>query len=111
MVAIVGPANVGKSTLLNHLLGEERAIVSSRPGTTRDTVEGHAVFGGRSVRLVDTAGIRDSEDVIELEGISKTKQKIQDANLVLLVVDGSDEDSPAVLRDLILKITCPLLLL
>ena len=107
MVAIVGPANVGKSTLLNHLLGEERAIVSSRPGTTRDTVEGHAVFGGRSVRLVDTAGIRDSEDVIELEGISKTKQKIQDANLVLLVVDSSDEDSPAVLKDLIPQIACP----
>ena len=107
MVAIVGPANVGKSTLLNRLLGEERAIVSSRPGTTRDTVEGQAVFGGRSVRLVDTAGLRESEDAIELEGMGKTKQKIQDADLVLVVVDGSNIEAPDVLEEITANLRCP----
>lgn len=89
-VAIVGPPNVGKSSLLNRLLREERAIVSSVPGTTRDIVEGSAVWDGVMVTLVDTAGVRETSDPVEQEGIRRTKSAQEDADLVLHVLDASD---------------------
>ncbi len=87
-VAIVGEPNVGKSTLLNALLNEERAIVSEIAGTTRDTIEDELVIGGIGFRFIDTAGIRDTEDVIESIGIKKTFEKIEQAQVVLFLVDG-----------------------
>jgi tRNA modification GTPase len=88
-VLILGRPNVGKSSLLNRLLGESRAIVSEIPGTTRDTIEEVLVLGGVPLRLIDTAGMRDSDHPVEVEGISRAKAKIDGADLVLLVVDGS----------------------
>ena len=82
-VAIVGEPNVGKSTLLNALLNEERAIVSEIAGTTRDTIEDELVIGGIGFRFIDTAGIRDTEDVVESIGIKKTFEKIEQAQVVL----------------------------
>jgi tRNA modification GTPase len=82
-VAIVGEPNVGKSTLLNALLNEERAIVSEIAGTTRDTIEDELVIGGIGFRLIDTAGIRETKDVIESIGIKKTFEKIEQAQVVL----------------------------
>ncbi len=87
-VAIVGEPNVGKSTLLNALLNEERAIVSEIAGTTRDTIEDELVIGGIGFRFIDTAGIRETEDVVESIGIRKTFEKIEQAQVVLLLVDG-----------------------
>ncbi len=87
-VAIVGEPNVGKSTLLNALLNEERAIVSHIAGTTRDTIEDELVIGGIGFRFIDTAGIRETEDHIESIGIKKTFEKIEQAQVVLLLVDG-----------------------
>ncbi|MBC7642968.1 MAG: tRNA uridine-5-carboxymethylaminomethyl(34) synthesis GTPase MnmE [Flavobacterium sp.] len=87
-VAIVGEPNVGKSTLLNALLNEERAIVSEIAGTTRDTIEDELVIGGIGFRFIDTAGIRATENVIEGLGIKKTFEKIEQAQVVLLLVDG-----------------------
>jgi len=88
-VAIVGRPNVGKSSLLNALLRENRAIVTEVPGTTRDTLEEAAEVGGLMVRLVDTAGIRHTEDVVEREGIQRARRAIAQADLVLLVLDGA----------------------
>jgi tRNA modification GTPase len=82
-VAIVGEPNVGKSTLLNALLNEERAIVSEIAGTTRDTIEDELVIGGIGFRFIDTAGIRETADVIESLGIQKTFEKIEQAQVVL----------------------------
>ena len=82
-VAIVGEPNVGKSTLLNALLNEERAIVSEIAGTTRDTIEDELVIGGIGFRFIDTAGIRETQDVIESIGIRKTFEKIEQAQVVL----------------------------
>ncbi len=87
-VAIVGEPNVGKSTLLNALLNEERAIVSDIAGTTRDTIEDELVIGGIGFRFIDTAGIRDTQDVIEGLGIKKTFEKIEQAQVVLLLVES-----------------------
>ena len=87
-VAIVGEPNVGKSTLLNALLNEERAIVSEIAGTTRDTIEDELVIGGIGFRFIDTAGIRDTEDVIESIGIKKTFEKIEQAQVVLYLFDS-----------------------
>ena len=86
-VAIVGPPNAGKSSLLNALLGVERAIVSDVPGTTRDTVEDMATVAGFPVVLVDTAGIRESTDAIELEGMRRSRDAARAADMVLEVAD------------------------
>lgn len=89
-VAIVGKPNVGKSTLLNTLLKEERAIVSEIAGTTRDTIEDTLTLDGVTFRFIDTAGLRETSDVIEKLGIRKTYQKIEQASIVLLMVDAAD---------------------
>ncbi|GAA0872148.1 tRNA uridine-5-carboxymethylaminomethyl(34) synthesis GTPase MnmE [Gangjinia marincola] len=88
-VAIVGEPNVGKSTLLNALLNEERAIVSEIAGTTRDTVEDEITIGGMGFRFIDTAGIRATEDVVENIGIKKTFEKIDQAQVVIYLIDAS----------------------
>ncbi len=88
-VAIVGEPNVGKSTLLNALLNEERAIVSEIAGTTRDTIEDEITIGGFGFRFIDTAGIRVTEDVVEAIGIKKTFEKIGKAQVVIYLVDGA----------------------
>ena len=96
-VAIVGAPNSGKSTLLNALLQDDRAIVSDVPGTTRDTVEETCVLDGVLFRFIDTAGIRSSDDEVELLGIERTFRKISEAEIVLGVVDATD--SPAAVDD------------
>ncbi|MGO4921027.1 tRNA uridine-5-carboxymethylaminomethyl(34) synthesis GTPase MnmE [Maribacter spongiicola] len=88
-VAIVGEPNVGKSTLLNAFLNEERALVSDIAGTTRDTIEDEISIGGIGFRFIDTAGIRETQDVVEGMGIKRTFEKIEQAQVVLLLVDGS----------------------
>ncbi len=90
-VVIVGKPNVGKSSLLNALLKEDRAIVTAIPGTTRDVISELANFKGIPVRLVDTAGYHISEDTIELEGIKRTRIEMSEADLLLLVIDTSAE--------------------
>jgi tRNA modification GTPase len=89
-VAIVGEPNVGKSTLLNALLNEERAIVSEIAGTTRDTIEDELVIGGIGFRFIDTAGIRETKDVVESIGIKKTFEKIEQALVVVYLLDSSE---------------------
>ena len=94
-VAIVGKPNVGKSSILNALLNEDKAIVSDIKGTTRDVVEGKFVLNGVVINLFDTAGIRESDDIIEGIGINKSIKKLNDADLVIAVFDNStfdDED-------------------
>ena len=88
-VAIVGEPNVGKSTLLNSLLNEERAIVSEIAGTTRDTIEDELVINGIGFRFIDTAGIRETKDVVESIGIKKTFEKIEQAQVVIFLMDSS----------------------
>lgn len=103
-VAIAGKPNVGKSSLMNALLGEERAIVTSIPGTTRDTIEESANIGGIPLVLTDTAGIRDTEDVIEKIGIRKSHEEMEAADLLILVMDGSkalEEADEQELREMI----------
>ena len=92
-VAIIGEPNAGKSTLLNALLNEERAIVSDIAGTTRDTVEDEMVIDGIRYRFIDTAGIRKTDDTIESLGIERTMQKAEQADVVLLLFDASTYDS------------------
>jgi len=87
-VAIIGEPNVGKSTLLNALLNEERAIVSEIAGTTRDTIEDELSIGGIGFRFIDTAGIRETQDVVESIGIKKTYEKIEQSQVVLFLFDG-----------------------
>jgi tRNA modification GTPase len=89
-VAIAGRPNVGKSSLLNALLRENRAIVTEVPGTTRDTVEEAAEVGGVVLRLTDTAGIRTTADRVEKEGIARSRRALDEADLVLLLLDGSE---------------------
>lgn len=88
-VAIVGEPNVGKSTLLNALLNEERAIVSDIAGTTRDTIEDELVIDGIGFRFIDTAGIRETKDVVESIGIQKTFEKIEQAQVVIYLFESS----------------------
>jgi tRNA modification GTPase len=89
-VAIIGKPNSGKSTLLNALLMEERAIVSEIPGTTRDTIEDTIVIDGIEYRFIDTAGLRDTSDIIEVMGIRKTHEKINQASVILMIDEISD---------------------
>jgi tRNA modification GTPase len=89
VVAIAGPANAGKSTLLNRLARREAAIVSPHPGTTRDVIEVHLDLGGYPVTLLDTAGIRDSHDPVEQEGVRRAAARAATADLVLWVIDAS----------------------
>ena len=86
---IVGKPNAGKSSLLNVLLGEERAIVTDIAGTTRDILEEHVSLQGVSLNIVDTAGIRDTEDVIEKIGVDRAKENMKSADLVIYVIDSS----------------------
>ena len=90
-VAIAGPANAGKSTLLNALCGEERAIVSDIAGTTRDSIEEVCVINGIRFRFIDTAGIRDTDETIEKLGIERTYRHMQKADIVLIMLDGSED--------------------
>jgi tRNA modification GTPase len=87
---ILGRPNVGKSSLMNAMLGEARAIVTEIPGTTRDTLEESMVLGGFPIRLIDTAGVRDTDNLIEQEGVRRAKDKVGMADLVLLVLDASE---------------------
>ncbi len=89
-VAIIGEPNVGKSTLLNVLLNEERALVSDIAGTTRDTIEDEIIIGGISFRFIDTAGIRETEDIIEGMGIQRTYEKTDKAQVILYLVSGDE---------------------
>ena len=88
-VAIVGPPNAGKSSLLNALLGDERALVSELPGTTRDTIEEALALDGMTFRLIDTAGIRAHADRLEAAGIERTERALEHARVALVVVDAS----------------------
>jgi len=88
-VAIIGKPNVGKSTLINAIFNEEKAIVSEIPGTTRDTIEDVLVIDGVSFRFIDTAGLRDSDDTIESMGIERTYEKIRQASIILYMFDAS----------------------
>ncbi len=99
--AIIGLPNAGKSSLLNALLGYDRAIVTDIPGTTRDTVEEKVLLGGTALRLIDTAGIRQSDDRVEQLGVQRSIAAAENAELVLAVIDGSEEQS-AVLEEILL---------
>ena len=90
-IAIVGKPNVGKSSVLNYLLDEDKAIVTDIAGTTRDLVEGTLSINGIEVKLIDTAGIHETKDVVEKIGVDRSKKAIKDADLVLMVLDGSKE--------------------
>lgn len=92
-VAIVGKPNVGKSTLLNTLLGEERAIVSEIAGTTRDVVEDTIIIKGVEYRFIDTAGIRETQDTIEGLGIARTWQKVDSAELIMFLIDATENET------------------
>ena len=89
--AIVGKPNVGKSSLLNALAGFDRVIVTDIPGTTRDTVEETVILGSTRLRLIDTAGIRETADAVEAIGVERSKKAVEEADLVLFVCDGSQE--------------------
>lgn len=90
-VALVGKTNVGKSSVMNALLGQERAIVTDIQGTTRDEIRESFLFKGVKINLVDTAGIRETKDLVESLGIEKSKQSIEKADVVLFVLDGSEK--------------------
>ncbi len=87
---IVGKPNVGKSSLLNSLIKENRAIVTDIPGTTRDVIEEYINISGVPIKIVDTAGIRETEDIVEKIGVERSLQKIKDADLVILILDASN---------------------
>jgi tRNA modification GTPase len=90
-VVIVGKPNVGKSSLLNALLMEKRAIVTEIPGTTRDVIEEYINLEGIPLKIIDTAGIRETEDVVEKIGVEKSKEKIEEADLIIMMLDISNE--------------------
>jgi tRNA modification GTPase len=92
-VVIAGPPNAGKSSLLNALLKSNRSIVTDVPGTTRDTIEESVVIGDISFRLVDTAGLRVTNDVVELEGVKRTENEARTSDIILIVLDGSTSAS------------------
>ena len=102
-VAIVGNTNSGKSTLLNALLGENRAIVSDIAGTTRDSIEEHVTIGGVDFRFIDTAGLRDSSETIERMGMDRTWKMLSEAEIVLAMLDATE--SPAACEALLSSLT------
>lgn len=102
-LCLVGSPNVGKSSLMNAMLDRDRAIVSNIPGTTRDVLEDHLRLNGLNFRLTDTAGIRETQDVIEQQGVQRTRQALQEADLILLVLDlqkGLCPFDQAIIQDL-----------
>ena len=105
-VAIVGAVNSGKSTLLNALLGDERAIVSDIPGTTRDTVEETITLDGIMFRFIDTAGLRDASDSVEKIGVTRSYKKLSEASVVLAVLDvtATEEDNETSISDIVSRI-------
>ncbi|MCP5183483.1 MAG: tRNA uridine-5-carboxymethylaminomethyl(34) synthesis GTPase MnmE [Pseudomonadales bacterium] len=108
-IAIVGAPNVGKSSLLNALAGEDHAIVTDIPGTTRDVLKVDLVLAGMPVRVMDTAGLRDTEDPVEAEGIRRARRQLEEADIVLLVDDLSREGMhlprvPAAVTDRLLRV-------
>ena len=101
--SIIGRPNVGKSSLLNILLNEEKAIVTSIQGTTRDTVEGNIIINGILFKLIDTAGIRKTDDIVENIGVNKSKKLINESNLVILMFDNNteiNEDEKEILKQI-----------
>lgn len=105
--AIVGRPNAGKSSLLNALAGYDRAIVTDIPGTTRDTVEESVLCGGVLLRLVDTAGIRETEDTVERLGVERSRRAVETADLVLAVVDGTQKPDAGTAELFRLAARCP----
>jgi tRNA modification GTPase len=102
-VVIVGKPNVGKSSLLNTLLKEKRAIVTDVPGTTRDVIEEYLNLDGIPIRITDTAGIRETEDIVEKIGVEKSKEKIEEADLIVLMLDTSreiDDEDKAIIENI-----------
>ena len=89
--AIIGRPNVGKSSILNRLLDYDKAIVTNIPGTTRDLVEGSILIDGVTFNLIDTAGIRETDDIVEKHGVNKSLEQIEEANLVILVLNNNEE--------------------
>ncbi|MQK16668.1 GTP-binding protein, partial [Escherichia coli] len=88
--AIIGRPNVGKSSLLNNLLREEKAIVTDIEGTTRDIIEEYVNIKGVPLKLIDTAGIRETDDIVEKIGVERSKKALEEADLVLLVLNASE---------------------
>src|SRR5690606_8957983 len=88
---IAGKPNAGKSKLLNVLLNEEKAIVSDIPGTTRDFIEDEIILGGISFRFIDTAGLRETEDIIEAMGVERTRERMKKASLIIYLFDLSEK--------------------
>ena len=99
-VAIAGKPNAGKSSLLNTLLNEDKAIVSDIPGTTRDSIEDSLVIDGINFRFTDTAGLRETKDIIESKGIEKTKEKINNARVLIYLFDSNDTTFSEISSDL-----------
>ena len=99
-VAIAGKPNAGKSSLLNTLLNEDKAIVSDIPGTTRDSIEDSLVIDGINFRFTDTAGLRETKDIIESKGIEKTKEKINNARILIYLFDSNDINISEISSDL-----------
>ena len=101
-IVIAGKPNVGKSTLLNALLNEERAIVSDIAGTTRDTIEDELNINGIIFRFIDTAGIRETADIIEAKGVERTLERMKQAKLIIYMVDSlqTPDELEEQLRDL-----------
>jgi tRNA modification GTPase len=101
-VALAGAPNVGKSSLLNALLQEDRAIVTEIPGTTRDTIEESISLGGLLFNLIDTAGIRETEDLVEREGVRRAEERLSNCDILLLILDGTRavgaEETRAIIR-------------
>ena len=106
-VALVGRPNAGKSTLFNALLGEERAIVTDVPGTTRDVLEGGMTINGLNVQLMDTAGLRESDDTVERIGVARARDALQNADAALLLVDASTPLTQEEQALLAMDVPCP----